>query len=45
VHVITAEEWPMSATKIDKRGLRQRLADISDPVLSSTFPSAVPSGA
>jgi len=35
VHVITAEEWPMSATKIDKRGLRQRLADISDPVLSS----------
>lgn len=25
VHFLTAEEWPMSVTKIDKRGLRARL--------------------
>jgi acyl-CoA synthetase (AMP-forming)/AMP-acid ligase II len=29
VHILKSEEWPMSTTKIDKRGLRARLQDAS----------------
>jgi fatty-acyl-CoA synthase/long-chain acyl-CoA synthetase len=29
VHVIAEGDWPMSATKVDKRGLRERLAGLS----------------
>jgi fatty-acyl-CoA synthase/long-chain acyl-CoA synthetase len=29
VHFVEAGEWPMSATKVDKRALRARLADMS----------------
>ena len=30
VHFVAPGEWPMSLTKIDKRGLRQRLAESAD---------------
>ncbi|MCZ4314861.1 class I adenylate-forming enzyme family protein [Comamonadaceae bacterium G21597-S1] len=30
VHFVSAGQWPMSLTKIDKRGLRQRLAQRAD---------------
>jgi fatty-acyl-CoA synthase len=30
VHFVAAGQWPMSLTKIDKRGLRQRLAQMAD---------------
>jgi fatty-acyl-CoA synthase/long-chain acyl-CoA synthetase len=30
VHFVTPGEWPMSLTKIDKRGLRQRLCESAD---------------
>jgi acyl-CoA synthetase (AMP-forming)/AMP-acid ligase II len=29
VHFLSAEEWPMSLTKVDKRALRRRLAELS----------------
>lgn len=28
IHFVTASDWPMSATKIDKRSLRERLRDL-----------------
>lgn len=29
IHFMSANDWPMSATKIDKRGLRERLKELS----------------